>query len=314
MVAHWWSNNHPASVYNHDASSDLGIFVIEGGAFVRRGSVDHLCRHLARCTDMTIVAPSYTLSQPKSRISSFVASTILGTFIARLFNFSVVGGINLVIVIALLRMVFTCVYAHSDVQHPAHIQDIAHALAWAQQKFGWRGVHIIGHSAGGHLAALLCTNIRFIRGVGIDPSFIVSCTAMNGLYSFRRTLAVPFGYKFLSYVFGITATHTVSDDTQCDIDDDTCIGSRMQSWLIRDAWPIYHSNGDNIPPMLLITSGLDSSLKMHAKTFSTALQENGNSAPWAHFGDTTHFSVKNYWHSKNRSVSNLVVNFILLHS
>src|SRR5262245_12677282 len=47
-----------------------------------------------------------------------------------------------------------------DVQHPEHVRDVARAFAWVHKDIGKRGgstseVFVAGHSAGGHLVALL---------------------------------------------------------------------------------------------------------------------------------------------------------------
>src|SRR5207249_878371 len=49
------------------------------------------------------------------------------------------------------------------VKHPAHVEDVAKAFAWVHANLGKRGanaeqIFVCGHSAGGHLAALLGTD------------------------------------------------------------------------------------------------------------------------------------------------------------
>jgi acetyl esterase/lipase len=54
------------------------------------------------------------------------------------------------------------------VQHPAHIQDVAKGFAWTVANIGKHGgnagaIFVSGHSAGGHLAALLATDDDYLK-------------------------------------------------------------------------------------------------------------------------------------------------------
>ena len=53
------------------------------------------------------------------------------------------------------------------IQHPTHVEDCAAAIAWIHDnaaKYGGdpKQLHLMGHSAGGHLAAIVATNDRFL--------------------------------------------------------------------------------------------------------------------------------------------------------
>lgn len=61
------------------------------------------------------------------------------------------------------------------VQHPAHVQDVAMALAWLQANIADYGgdptrLYLMGHSAGAHLAALVATDEQYLEseGTGLD--------------------------------------------------------------------------------------------------------------------------------------------------
>lgn len=63
------------------------------------------------------------------------------------------------------------------VAHPDHVEDCAKAIAWIHDHIAEHGgdpdnMHLMGHSAGGHLAALVATNERFLEAVGKDLSII----------------------------------------------------------------------------------------------------------------------------------------------
>jgi len=64
-------------------------------------------------------------------------------------------------------------------RHPMHVQDCAKAVAWIHDHVAEYGgdpaqLHLMGHSAGGHLAGLLGTNERFLKAEGKDLSILKS--------------------------------------------------------------------------------------------------------------------------------------------
>jgi acetyl esterase/lipase len=66
-------------------------------------------------------------------------------------------------------------------QHPAHIEDVAAAFAWAHKRFH-KPIHIAGHSAGGHLVALLALDESHLARHGLTNKEIVSVFALSGVY------------------------------------------------------------------------------------------------------------------------------------
>lgn len=65
-----------------------------------------------------------------------------------------------------------------QVRHPAHVVDCARALAWLHARAeaqGWdrNRLFVAGHSAGGHLAALLALDGRYLRAEGLRPREVV---------------------------------------------------------------------------------------------------------------------------------------------
>lgn len=73
------------------------------------------------------------------------------------------------------------------VKHPVHAEDAARALAWVLghvAKYGGdpRRVYLGGHSAGGHLAALLVTDESYLKAHKRSPSDIRGVVPMSGVY------------------------------------------------------------------------------------------------------------------------------------
>jgi len=76
---------------------------------------------------------------------------------------------------------------YPDVQHPEHIKDVARAFAWTSKniaRYGGRPdqVFVCGHSAGGHLVALLATDERYLKAEGLTRSAIKGAIPISGVY------------------------------------------------------------------------------------------------------------------------------------
>jgi acetyl esterase/lipase len=74
------------------------------------------------------------------------------------------------------------------VQHPAHIEDVAKAFAWACDNIGKRGgsadkIFICGHSAGGHLVSLLATDESYLKAEKHSIKDIKGVISISGVYT-----------------------------------------------------------------------------------------------------------------------------------
>ena len=74
-----------------------------------------------------------------------------------------------------------------SVQHPGHIRDVAEAFAWVHKHIGEYGGRsdqftIMGHSAGGHLVALLATDDSYLKAVGLSRKNIQGVIGVSGVY------------------------------------------------------------------------------------------------------------------------------------
>jgi len=77
------------------------------------------------------------------------------------------------------------------VRHPEHARDAARAFAWLRAHVAEYGgdpenLFLMGHSAGGHLAALLGVNDRFLEGVGASTSQIRGVIPVSGIFEIER--------------------------------------------------------------------------------------------------------------------------------
>ena len=79
---------------------------------------------------------------------------------------------------------------YPEVLFPAFVEDAAQAVAWTKahiQTFGGdpARIHLMGHSAGAHIAALLTLDRRYLAQQGLDPDRdIVSMVGLAGPYDF----------------------------------------------------------------------------------------------------------------------------------
>lgn len=76
------------------------------------------------------------------------------------------------------------------VKHPGHIEDVARAFAWTHKhiaEYGGRPdqIFVSGQSAGGHLAALLCTDEKYLKAHGLSLKNIRGAIPISGIYTFR---------------------------------------------------------------------------------------------------------------------------------
>ncbi len=73
------------------------------------------------------------------------------------------------------------------VTHPGHVEDAARAFAWLHRNIGKYGgrsnqLFICGHSAGGHLTALLGTDPRYLKAHELSTRDIKGAIPMSGVF------------------------------------------------------------------------------------------------------------------------------------
>lgn len=75
--------------------------------------------------------------------------------------------------------------------HPAQAEDAAAALAWTVKNIAQYGgdpqrIYLGGHSAGGHLVALIALDPRYLAKHELEPSLLKGVIAMSGVYDVRN--------------------------------------------------------------------------------------------------------------------------------
>lgn len=147
-------------------------------------------------------------------------------------------------------------------KHPIHAQDCARAIAWIHDHVGEYGgdpdqLHLMGHSAGGHLAGIVGTNERFLKEHGKDLSILKSNVLLD-----PAALDIP---RYLGMVDGraMTALYELA------------FGTNEANW--RDASPQLHvAPRKRIPPTLVFYAGDRMNLDVLAPAFADALTKAGS--------------------------------------
>jgi acetyl esterase/lipase len=140
------------------------------------------------------------------------------------------------------------------VMHPAHIEDIAMAVAWVKRNIASHGgdpdrVFVIGHSAGAYLAALLALDPRYLAVHGLTPRDIRGFVPVSGFFYVDRTGVAP--------------------DRPKDV-----WGTDAKVW--KDASPATFIVA-RVPPMLLLyADGDDEWRRQQQADFAKALKDGGN--------------------------------------
>ena len=143
-------------------------------------------------------------------------------------------------------------------KHPAHIQDVARALAWLRAnagQYGWDAdnIFVVGHSAGAHLAALLALDPKYLEEQKLTPKAIRGVIAISGLYDLVEL-----------YEAGISPTRVE-------------LSFPMDRDVLHDASPAWQvaKKRANTPPLLIAYSDNDMfGLDEQAKSFYALLLEN----------------------------------------
>lgn len=149
----------------------------------------------------------------------------------------------------------------NELIHPVHVRDCAKALAWIHDHIADYGgdpdqLHLMGHSAGGHLAGLVATNQRFLKAEGKDLSILKSNVLLD-----PAAIDVP-GYLEAVAGGGMTRLYHLAFGQDPDNH--------------RDASPQDHvSAGKGIPPTLIFYAGDRMALDRFAPAFAASMNAAG---------------------------------------
>jgi acetyl esterase/lipase len=162
--------------------------------------------------------------------------------------------------------------------HPAQIEDVAAAFAWTANHVSEYGgdtnrLYVSGHSAGGHLAALLALDESRLAPFQLSAKAIRGVLALSGVYNF-----------------------TIGESQESVFGKDPAIR--------RDASPLFHIKSD-APPFLLTFCQWDYfSLPAQARQFHAALLKAGVKSDLVFIPRESHISeIVNVWRENDPTVS-----------
>ncbi len=152
-----------------------------------------------------------------------------------------------------------------QVVHPAHVQDAAAVVAWTIAHAAEHGgdptrVVVGGHSAGGHLAALLALDPQWLAAHGLAPTAMASIVPLSGVFDLSQGLddSETGGVeRYIAPVFGA---------------DEAALRAASPTTLVARAPPAM--------PFSLVLAGNDyGAMQSQSHAFVAALAQRGMQAP-----------------------------------
>jgi acetyl esterase/lipase len=192
------------------------------------------------------------------------------------------------------------------VKHPEHVKDVARAFAWTHQhakEYGGRPDQIFacGHSAGGHLVALMATDETYLKAEGLSAKDIKGVVSVSGVYDVEA-LDIKVDVKRRWFEF-----HTELRPFACVFGED--------AEAAKQASPINHVRKD-LPPFLLIYGGMDyPPVRQTTNAFEAALEEKDcdvqtKKIPWR----THETVVVDLAHGMEPKTSDALLDFVKKHT
>jgi acetyl esterase/lipase len=192
------------------------------------------------------------------------------------------------------------------VKHPEHVKDVARAVVWTKGHIAEYGgdpgrIFLMGHSAGGHLVALLGTDESYLRAEGLKLADLKGVIAVSGVYD------IPAG--------AVAITLGGSGPTACGLDQHFPLRGNSGSWVngfvpaiplainiygppfgenLKDrerASPVKHVH-PGLPPFLILTAEKDlPTLSPMAEAFHRAFLDAGCDARLCRMEKRNHNSI-----------------------
>jgi acetyl esterase/lipase len=191
------------------------------------------------------------------------------------------------------------------VKHPAHVADVARAVAWARKEIpahGGRtdGIFLFGHSAGGHLVSLLASDERHLKGAGLSREDIKAVIAVSGVYQVTDLTVNLFGGG------GRLPRALTASPFALAFGRDPEVG--------RQASPITHVQA-GLPPFLVLYAEEEfPTLAEMAESFGAALAEKECDFELVRVRDRNHLTILWQARSPEDHVARMVVDFVRKHS
>ena len=177
-------------------------------------------------------------------------------------------------------------------KHPAHALDAAHALRWVRENiaaFGGDAANIFasGHSSGGHLAALVTLDERYLQQAGASAAFIKGVIGISGIYNIKHFAGRNRLANRLMTRPAFGADPKIRDD----------------------ASPVNHVR-TGAPPFLMINAAEDERLEEEAEELAALLRRAGTEAETLIIPGTNHFTILSSVGNRDDSLIERIVSFV----
>lgn len=180
-----------------------------------------------------------------------------------------------------------------EVRSPAHAQDCAAATAWVSTHIHRHGgdarsVVLVGHSAGGHLAALLGADAHYLDSHGVDRRSIRGIVPISGVYDLVSHLdtTVFTSADLVREAFGETREELVS------------------------ASPMAYVR-PGLPPFLVMVAEDDPpGLRAQARELARALRASSNEVMLVTVRGRDHFSIVRRFGPANDPAARAITDFV----
>ncbi len=172
------------------------------------------------------------------------------------------------------------------VKHPAHVQDVAKGFAWTVANIGKHGgnpgmIFVSGHSAGGHLAALLATDEGYLKAEKLSLSNVKGVIPVSGVFVVSPRMKNVFG-----------------DDAE----------------VCKKASPQTHARA-GLPPFLILYGDSEiAGLGRQAEAFAPVLKEKKVEATIVKGKDRNHGTIVMKMSAEDDPATQAVLEFIARHS
>lgn len=163
-----------------------------------------------------------------------------------------------------------------EVIHPAHIQDVARAVAWIYRNIEKYGgdpgrLFVMGHSAGAHLSALIALDQRRLEAEGLEPDILSGVILLDG-----AGYNIPLLLSGAGWLYQKLYTPAFTEDPE----------------VRRDASPALHvEENESPPPFLIIYAGDRIEAEVQAKFLTERLTDVGGDVTLFHAPEKTHGTV-----------------------
>ena len=164
----------------------------------------------------------------------------------------------------------------SDAQHPLHAIDVAKAVIWIYEHISDYGgdplnIFLLGHSAGGHLSALIALDGHYLKNLGFSNEVIRGIIGLDSAAYHLPTL--------------------IQSEPENDYLFEMVFGNNSDIW--EKASPInYVEKIQSAPPFLLIYAGNREVSKVVNLAFFDALRKSEHEVDLYHASDKNHVSIE----------------------